>query len=285
MPNEKRTKDTITLGSGYLYMLPYASEMPDIGTICTSANRVGYIKGGASLEYTQETYEEKDDFGIVHKIITTSEDAVLKAGLLTWNGATFQKLIDRCSVSLAGGMRITKIGGKGNEQGGYFAICFHHPDATDGDVFVMLVGRNTAGLTITYSMDAGSVIEPEFKAMPHDDAGTLIEYVEDTNTIPRILGAELNKDSVSSSASTTVKAQNPLYSSAPSPAATLAFLWQICAAGSTTWTDLTSSYTGYNTDTLTTKTTDAGKSYRCKITASGSAQGTVYTPSCLVEEA
>lgn len=175
----KRDKNVITLGSGKLYMAEYSSSLPSTETICVDANLVGYIKGGASLEYTEETYEEKDDLGYVSKIITTNEEAILKAGLLTWNGETLQKLIDRCKSTSANGIRTTKIGGKGNEQGGYYAICFHHEDETDGDVWVMIKGRNTAGLTITFAPDAGTVIEPEFKAMPHDTDGTLIELIEE----------------------------------------------------------------------------------------------------------
>lgn len=178
----KRDKDTITLGSGRLYLMGYADAMPDVDTICAEENLLGYIKGGAALEYTQETYEEKDDLGYVSKIITTSEEALLKCGLLTWNGATLQKLIDRCQTSEASGKRTTKIGGAGNAQGGYYAICFFHEDKVDGNLWIVIKGRNTAGATLTFATDAGTVVEPEFKALPHDDAGTLVELIEELPT-------------------------------------------------------------------------------------------------------
>ena len=113
------------------------------------------------------------------KIITTSEEAILKCGLVTWNGKTLQKLIDRCSSTEAAGKRTTKIGGAGNSQGGYYAVCFAHEDKTDGNVWVMIKGKNTAGATLTFSADEGTVVEPEFKALPHDDAGTLVEFIEE----------------------------------------------------------------------------------------------------------
>ena len=153
--------------------------MPTVETICVDGNLLGYIKGGAALEYTEETYEEKDDLGYVSKIITTNEEALLRCGLLTWNGATLAKLIDRCKTTESGGERTTKIGGAGNAQGGYYAICFYHEDKTDGNLWVLIKGRNTAGASITFATDAGTVIEPEFKAMPHDDEGTLIELIEE----------------------------------------------------------------------------------------------------------
>lgn len=175
----KRDKNTITLGSGKIYLQAFSTSMPTVDTLCQDENLLGYIKGGASLEYTEETYEEKDDLGYVSKIITTNEEAVLKCGLLTWNGATLAKLVDRCQTSEASGKRTTKIGGAGNAQGGYYAICFHHEDKTDGDLWILIKGRNTAGATLTFAADEGTVMEPEFKAMPHDVAGTLIEMIEE----------------------------------------------------------------------------------------------------------
>lgn len=178
----KRDKDTVTLGSGKIYLQTFSESMPTVDTLCVESNLLGYIKGGASLEYTQETYEEKDDLGYVSKIITTNEEAVLKCGLLTWNGATLKKLLDRCSSTEASGKRTTKIGGAGNAQGGYYAICFHHEDKTDGDLWILIKGRNTAGVTLTFATDAGTTVEPEFKALPHDSDGTLVELIEEIQT-------------------------------------------------------------------------------------------------------
>ncbi len=179
----KRDKDTITLGSGKIYLQAFSASMPTVDTLCVESNLLGYIKGGASLEYTQETYEEKDDLGYVSKIITTNEEAVLKCGLLTWNGTTLKKLLDRCSSTEASGKRTTKIGGAGNAQGGYYAICFHHEDKTDGDLWILIKGRNTAGATLTFATDAGTTVEPEFKALPHDSDGTLVELIEEIPTV------------------------------------------------------------------------------------------------------
>ena len=178
----KRDKKTITLGSGKVYLTAFSTSMPTVDTLCVDDNLLGYIKGGAALEYTEETYEEKDDLGYVSKVITTSEEAIFKCGLLTWNGDTLKKLIDRCSSTEANGKRTTKIGGAGNAQGGYYAIGFHHEDKTDGDVWILIKGRNTAGATLTFAADEGTVVEPEFKAMPHDDKGTLVEFIEEIPT-------------------------------------------------------------------------------------------------------
>lgn len=179
----KRDKTNITLGSGKIYLTQYTGDsVPTVDTVCVDGNLLGYIKGGASLEYTEETYEEKDDLGYVSKVITTSEEAILKCGLITWNGNTLKSLIDRCTVTEASGKRTVKIGGDGNKQGAKYAICFHHADTTDGDLWILIVGRNTAGATLSFASDAGSVIEPEFKALPQDTNGTLVQLIEEITT-------------------------------------------------------------------------------------------------------
>ena len=177
----KRSKDTITLGSGKIYMQEFDDAMPTVDALCVEENLLGCIKGGASLEYTEETAEEKDDLGYASKVITTTEEALLKCGILTWNGDTLTKLVDRCKVTTAAGKRTIKIGGAGNAQGKYYAICFAHEDKTDGNLWVLIKGRNTVGLTLTFATDTGTLIEPEFKAMPHDEDGTLIQLIEETD--------------------------------------------------------------------------------------------------------
>ena len=176
----KRDKKTITLGSGKIFVMEYTSDaMPTVDTICVDENILGYIKGGAALEYTAEPYEEKDDLGTVSKIIVTDEEALLKCGLLTWNGETLKYLVDRCGVTEANGKRTTLIGGVGNAQGKDWVVCFKHEDAKDGNLWVLIRGQNTAGISLTFATDAGTVIEPEFKAMPQDDKGTLIQLIEE----------------------------------------------------------------------------------------------------------
>lgn len=175
----KRDNETITLGSGRVYLMEFTGEMPTVDTICKPENLLAWIKGGAELAYTMETYEEKDDLGMVSKIIVTNEEVLFKMGLLTWNGDTLTKLVDRGKTSTAAGKRTTKIGGAGNASNKNYVICFFHEDQVDGNLWVLIKGKNTAGFTLTFATDAGTVVEPEFKAMPQDDDGTLIQLVEE----------------------------------------------------------------------------------------------------------
>lgn len=180
----KGSKEKITLGSGIPYIVEFTGTMPTVDEICVKENMLGYIKGGAELSYTEETYEEKDDLGYVSKVITTSEEALLKMGLLTWNGNTMKHLADRCTVTedTTKGTRTIHIGGAGNAQGKEWALCFFQEDKKDGNLWVLIRGRNTAGFTLTFAADAGTVVEPEFKALPQDDKGTLITVIEEIST-------------------------------------------------------------------------------------------------------
>lgn len=174
-----RDKDTITLGSGRLYVMEFTGTLPSNAEVETEANRYGYIRGGASLEYAPEFYEAKDDLGYVSKVIMTEEEATLKAGVMTWDGKALDKLSSTARTTEENGKRIVKIGGAGNQDGKKYLIHFHHEDKVDGDVRVRIVGNNQAGFTIAFAKDSETVIDAEFKAQPMDSEGTLIYYEEE----------------------------------------------------------------------------------------------------------
>lgn len=182
--DEKKAPERIILGSGYIHLGVFTKgqQIPEPQDFCTDANRYSYIKNGATLEYSNEIQEAKDDMGRVSKTVIISEDVTLKAGLMTLIGDTIEKLCDtaRVSVSQDGRYRKTKIGGVGNRKGAKYVICFHHVDPEDGDIWVMIVGQNQAGFTLSFAPSDATVVDAEFKAMPNlDDEGTLVNYVEE----------------------------------------------------------------------------------------------------------
>ena len=75
--------------------------------------------------------------------------------------------------------RVVKVGGVSNQKGAKYAICFHHEDPVDGDIWVMIVGNNQAGFSLAFAKDKETVVDAEFKAHPMDKEGTLIHYEED----------------------------------------------------------------------------------------------------------
>lgn len=76
---------------------------------------------------------------------------------------------------------LKKIGGLSNAKNKSYAICFFHEDKVTGNLWVIIKGKNQAGITLTWAVDSGTVIEPEFKALPHDSEGTLIQLIEELN--------------------------------------------------------------------------------------------------------
>ncbi len=177
-------KESIVLGSGDLYCKEFDGtdkELPGSEEIEKEENRLGYIKGGASIEYKPSFYEAKDDMGKVSKVILTEEEVTLKSGIMTWCGTTLEKLCATARVreSQDKKKRIVLIGGVGNATGKKYILHFVHRDDQDGNIRVTIVGNNQAGFTIAFAKDSETVIDAEFKAQPQDREGTLIRYEED----------------------------------------------------------------------------------------------------------
>lgn len=173
-----RDKEVITLGSGDLMIKEYTDTMPTYTDFKAETDLLGRIQGGATLEYKGTWYEAKDDTGKVSKMIITDEEALLKSGIITWNGKTLEKLCSTARVTDASGIRTVKIGGVGNHNGKSYALCFHHTDKIDGDVYVVVRAVNQGGFSLAFVKDKETVIDAEFKCLPQDDEGTLITYVE-----------------------------------------------------------------------------------------------------------
>ena len=188
MANKKGTKEKVTLGSGKLYMAEYTGDFAEgfadiLTQLMTEENHAGWIKGGASIEYKPTMTQEKDDLGHIVKEILTDEEATFKSGLFTWNGETLAKFAATAEVTTETKGETTyrrlKIGGTGNDDGKQYAILFVHEDPVEGNCYLLVVGRNSAGFTISFAADSATVIDAEFTCKPHDDRGTLIEYVEE----------------------------------------------------------------------------------------------------------
>lgn len=184
----KGSKEKVTLGSGKLYMKEFTNALPDLfeeilKEIMTDEHHAGWIKGGASVEYKPTMTTEKDDLGHIVKEILTDEEAVFKSGLFTWNGETLAKMTATAEITkeTVNGKtyRRLKVGGAGNDDGKQYVILFVHEDAVEGNCYLLIVGRNSAGFTITFAADSATVIDAEFACKPHDERGTLIEYVEE----------------------------------------------------------------------------------------------------------
>ncbi len=174
--------DRIVLGSGKLFYDEFEGEIPSNEEIETDDNLLGNISGGATVEYKPTYYEAKDDSGTVSKVIITDEEAILKSGIMTFNGKTLNVLCETGRISEVGNKRIVKIGGVGNRNGKSYIIHFLHEDKVDGNIRITIVGKNQSGFSLAFAKDKETVIDAEFKALPQDGEGTLIKYQEDIPT-------------------------------------------------------------------------------------------------------
>ena len=173
-----------TLGSGDLFIKEYtAGTAVTAEDVITNGERLGEIKGGASLEYTTETKEDSSDLGRTKIVIISKEDVVLKSGVMTWNGKTLEKLCQTARVTKDGSAkkRTIKIGGLANAANKSYAVAFQYKGDGKKGLTVLIVGKNTAGFTVSFSSDNATVIDAELKAQALDNDGTLVVIEE---TIP-----------------------------------------------------------------------------------------------------
>lgn len=177
--------EKIVLGSGKVYIDEFTGTIPEDSVIEVDDKLLGLIQGGAVLTYTPSFYEAKDDLGLVAKKVITDETAILKSGVMTWNGKTLEKLCSTARVTedTEKHIRTVKIGGVGNHNGKKYVIHFVHTDKVDGNIRVTIVGSNEAGFELAFTKDKETVINTEFKAQPMDNEGTLILFREEDASI------------------------------------------------------------------------------------------------------
>ena len=171
-----------TLGSGDLFIKEYtAGTAVTAEDVITNGERLGEIKGGASLEYTVETKEDSSDLGRTKIFIISKEDVVLKSGVMTWNGKTLEKLCQTAVVTenKEAKKRTIKIGGLSHAANKSYAIAFSYKGDGKKGLTVLIVGKNSAGFTVSFSSDNATVIDAEFKAQALDNDGTLV-VIEET---------------------------------------------------------------------------------------------------------
>ena len=179
--------DKIVLGSGKLYIDTITATngvytIPADATIEADEKLLGYIKGGATLEYTPTFYTVKDDLGYVSRRYLTEEEVVFKSGILTWNADVLDKLCSTATVTSSTGKKTVKIGGVDNFDNQMYVIRFVHKDDIEGDIRVTVVGNNTAGFELQFQPDTETVLNAEFECVPGvGSKGVLVVFEE---TVP-----------------------------------------------------------------------------------------------------
>lgn len=177
-----RNKKTVPLGSGYTYVVELKEDsIPDAAALVALAvdeNKIGETIKGATLTYSCTNHREKDDHGILMRVIMTDEEAKLKLGVFSWCPETLTQLVSTGRIEKQGEYDVLKIGGLSKDNGKKYIVIFKQVDPQEGDLYVAIVGTNTAGLSLAFARDNTTKLEPEFTALPCDGEGTLIEMFE-----------------------------------------------------------------------------------------------------------
>lgn len=170
----------IPLGSGKLYSAEYTGNtVPADEEIETAANQLGYITGGASIEYKAEYVEIKDDYEEINEVLLKDDSATFKADILTHLGYNFEAICNTANIIAGDNGEITvKIGGAGNFEFEKRVFRFVHDDAKNGDVRITIVGYNSNGFTLSYKKAEAGAVGLEIKALAADSSGTKIIYKE-----------------------------------------------------------------------------------------------------------
>ena len=178
----------IALGSGKVYLAEKPTSLSDIDTIietyCKDDYEFAAVKNGATLTYTPTTYEAKDDLGRFSKTILTSESTTLACGFVTVDKDVLAKLVETGRVdTTTKGRQVVKIGGSGNANGKSYLIIFRNIDKADGDIYIIITGKNTAELSLAFSPESETILNPTFTAKPElDTDGTQVIIVFDKKT-------------------------------------------------------------------------------------------------------
>lgn len=178
-----RTNKTVPLGSGRCYVAEFTAEsMPaaaDLVALCKDENLLGETINGGTFSYSAEKHEEKDDHGVLMRIDTIEETAKLGLGVFSWCNDTLTKLISTARVEADGQYQVLKIGGLDKDNGKLYTVIFKHDDKKNGNLYIALVGTNTADISLAFAKDSTTKLSPEFTAQPSDAEGTLAYMFED----------------------------------------------------------------------------------------------------------
>lgn len=160
------------LGSGDLYLL-LGDTIPADAQLEVAENKIGNISGGASLSYSNETYDVTNDYNQVLGRMITKEEVTFKSGILTWDLPVLEKLISSSALSTVEGKDVLKIGGKSSTGMKPVVIRFVHTMTNDKKLRVTLVGNNSSGFELVFDKSKETIIDAEFKALSQED-GTLV---------------------------------------------------------------------------------------------------------------
>lgn len=181
-------EERIALGSGKIYLIERPesldTDLENLDTMitkyCVAANEFGAVKNGATLTYTPTNYTASDDLGRFTKTIVQEEVVTLGCGLITIGANMLKVQVDTARTEeTTANRKVIKIGGTANAKNASYLVIFEHLDAKDGNIYVIIVGQNTAELQFSFQPGAETILNPTFTAEGLDEDGTKLIIVMD----------------------------------------------------------------------------------------------------------
>lgn len=178
----KGETEKVVLGAVDIYLCEYDPEKEfDLDAMtATEENYFGNTQGGATLEYTPETYQVDDDKGRVRRNFMTKASATLKTGLLTFDLSSLSRVLSVGTLTTpTGKTRLELPGGKATLK--RKAVVAVYKDDETGDVTkIGMVATNTGALSLAYAKDKETVPEITFTAEPTGGSSVLV-IIEESN--------------------------------------------------------------------------------------------------------
>jgi len=171
------TGQDLIVGSGNIYIKEYTGSIPDKSVLETDTYLFGRTKGGATLTYSQESTNIKDDCGYINETFMTSDDLKFKLGAFVVVG-DIDKLCPTATKTVNDGIITVKLGGVGNDNGKKYIVRFVHKSKP---LRITLIGKNEGDLELAFSAEDAITVEPTFTASAIDGAGHLCEIVMGTS--------------------------------------------------------------------------------------------------------
>lgn len=173
-----KDKNDVLMGAGEFYMSEFTGDkIPDHSTIETPENNVGHTSGGASFEYTPETYEIVNSYGKTVKKFITKEECTFKTGLLTWAIENIS-LLSTAKVTEDKEKKVKKVTfGTGGALKNIL-IRFVHTKENGKKLRLTMIANSGNGFTMEFGGEKETIIDAEFTAISYID-NFLAEFEEE----------------------------------------------------------------------------------------------------------
>lgn len=178
----------VVFGSGenYLKEVDGTIDTSDVDALIEQyfvpENEWGDTKNGFTLTYSPTSYTVEDDLGRTTETFLTKEQVQAQLGLVKVAQKIFKPLIEtaREVTSKKENRKILKVGGLENATGKSYFLGFKHLDKKRGDIYVMLIGKNTGELSLSFNPESETILNPTFTADAMDGEGTKVIIVTES---------------------------------------------------------------------------------------------------------